>query len=81
MLETRANRRETTFGGILPDIPWGTKNSTTPCVEGPERPSLISRLYPTFDARARAIQLWICEKMDEGLPPVRSIDAFGGVSE
>ena len=82
MLEIRANRRETRYGGVLPEIPWAeSKNGdgrwdASKMIQGNEDKALISKLFKGMDRNLVNVQRWICNKMDEGMPPVKPIRAF-----
>jgi fatty acid desaturase len=79
MLELRAKRRDTEYSGVLPAIPWGEKVQT--CIDEDVEKALISVLFPSFDCHSRKLQLWICEKMGEGLPPIKSLLDLGFASQ
>jgi hypothetical protein len=82
MLKKRANRRETRYSGVLPEIPWGeSKNgdgrwNSPEMIDGMEDKALISRLFPGLDTGLLQFQRLVCDKMDEGMPPVKPICAF-----
>ena len=82
MLEIRANRRETRYGGVLPEIPWSeSKNGdgrwdSSNLLDGNEDKALISKMFKGIDDKLVDMQRWVCDKMDEGMPPVKPICAF-----
>ncbi len=82
MLEKRANRRETRYGGVMPEIPWTeSKNgdgrwNSSEMIQGFEDKALISSVFGNLNDRLIEIQRMICDKMDEGMPPIKPICAF-----
>eukprot|EP00658_Telonema_sp_P-2_P002197 TRINITY_DN1083_c0_g1_i3.p1 TRINITY_DN1083_c0_g1~~TRINITY_DN1083_c0_g1_i3.p1 ORF type:complete len:278 (-),score=64.72 TRINITY_DN1083_c0_g1_i3:276-1109(-) len=75
MLELRAHRRDTEYSGIMPAVPWSGRAKTH--VETYQDKALLSTLWPGFDGYARAMQTWVCEKMDEGMPPLSTHEKLG----